>query len=39
MKTMGAADVPAIPMNTLLEAVVLPSAEKVAVAMGELLRY
>ena len=39
VKTMGAADVPAIPMNTLLEAVVLPSAEKVAVAMGELLRY
>ena len=39
VKTMGAADVPAIPMNVLLEAVVLPSAEKVAVAMGELLRY
>jgi 2-oxoisovalerate dehydrogenase E1 component len=39
VKTMGAADVPAIPMNIILEAAVLPSAEKVAVAMGELLRY
>ena len=39
VKTMGAADVPAIPMNVLLEAEVLPTAEKVAVAMGELLRY
>ncbi|MGI9191657.1 MAG: alpha-ketoacid dehydrogenase subunit alpha/beta, partial [Chitinophagaceae bacterium] len=39
VKTLGSADVPAIPMNTILEAEVLPGVEKVAQAMGELLRY
>jgi 2-oxoisovalerate dehydrogenase E1 component len=37
VETMGAEDLPAVPMNTLLEAAMLPSAEKVAVALRRLL--
>ncbi len=37
--TCGAANLPAIPLNTDLEKAVLPSTEKVAKIMGELLNY
>ena len=37
VETLGAADLPAVPMNTLLEAAMLPSAEKVAFALRRLL--
>lgn len=37
--TLGAADLPAIPLNVELEKQMLPSAAKVAVALGELLGY
>jgi 2-oxoisovalerate dehydrogenase E1 component len=36
---IGALDVPAIPMNTLLESAVLPGAEKVSAAIERLLNY
>ena len=36
---MGAVDLPAIPLNADLEAMMLPTAEKVAVKLGELLEY
>lgn len=39
VKTIGALDTPAVPMNVILEAAMLPSAEKVATAIGELLSY
>jgi 2-oxoisovalerate dehydrogenase E1 component len=37
--TLGALDLPAVPMNTRLEAAMLPSAEKVAEKMGQLLNW
>jgi 2-oxoisovalerate dehydrogenase E1 component len=37
--TIGAANVPAIPMNVVLEQAVLPNANKVAEAIGYLLGY
>lgn len=39
VKIMGAVNTPAIPLNATLEKTMLPSAEKVAVAMEELLGY
>jgi 2-oxoisovalerate dehydrogenase E1 component len=36
---MGALDLPAVPMNVILEAAMLPGVDKVRVAMGELLAY
>lgn len=39
IKTMGALNVPAIPMNIKLEEAVLPNAEKVAQAIEELLNF
>lgn len=39
VKTMGALDLPAVPMNVILEAAMLPGVDKVRVAMGELLAY
>ncbi len=37
--TLGAADLPAVPLNVDLEKMMLPSAEKVAEALGQLLNY
>lgn len=37
--TMGAMDLPAVPLNMALEKEMLPNAEKVGVKIGELLRY
>jgi 2-oxoisovalerate dehydrogenase E1 component len=37
--TIGAANLPAVPLNSDLEKMMLPSAEKVRTALGELLRY
>jgi 2-oxoisovalerate dehydrogenase E1 component len=37
--TMGATDLPAVPLNVSLEKMMLPNAEKVAGALRELLRY
>lgn len=39
VQTIGALDLPAVPMNMILEAAMLPSADKVATRIGELLRY
>lgn len=39
IKTIGSKDVPAIPMNMALEKEILPSAEKVAIEIEELLNY
>lgn len=39
VQTIGALNVPAIPLNTILEAEVLPNANKVAVKLRELLSY
>ena len=39
VKTIGAIDMPAVPLNSTLEAAMIPSAEKVAAVLGELLRY
>ena len=39
VRTLGAASLPAIPLNAELEKQMLPSAEKVGVALGELLAY
>jgi 2-oxoisovalerate dehydrogenase E1 component len=39
VRTLGAASLPAIPLNVELEKQMLPSAEKVGVALGELLAY
>ena len=39
VQTLGALDLPAVPMNMGLEAAMLPSAEKVAVKIGELLSW
>jgi 2-oxoisovalerate dehydrogenase E1 component len=37
--TIGAVDMPAVPLNSTLEAAMIPSAEKVAAVLGDLLRY
>jgi 2-oxoisovalerate dehydrogenase E1 component len=39
VKTLGALNLPAVPMNVLLEAAMLPTVEKVEKAIGELLSY
>jgi 2-oxoisovalerate dehydrogenase E1 component len=39
VRTIGAADMPAIPLNSTLEATMIPSAEKVGVVLKELLDY
>ncbi|AMR26199.1 tungsten formylmethanofuran dehydrogenase [Hymenobacter psoromatis] len=39
VRTLGAANLPAIPLNVELEKQMLPSAEKVGVVLGELLAY
>jgi 2-oxoisovalerate dehydrogenase E1 component len=39
VQTMGAMDLPAVPMNIGLEAAMLPNAEKVAEKIGSLLSY
>lgn len=39
VQTVGALDLPAVPLNINLEAMMLPSAEKVATAMGDLLAW
>lgn len=36
---VGSVDTPAIPLNSILEATLLPNAEKVAVALSELLSF
>jgi 2-oxoisovalerate dehydrogenase E1 component len=37
--TLGAANLPAVPLNVDLEKMMLPNAVKVREALGELLRY
>ncbi len=39
VRTMGAENMPAIPLNSILEQRMLPSIEKVSVAIGDLLAY
>ncbi len=39
VRTLGAANTPAIPLNSVLEQTMIPSIEKVAVAIGDLLAY
>jgi len=39
VQTMGALDLPAVPMNMGLEAAMLPNADKVAEKIGQLLAY
>ena len=39
VQTIGALDLPAVPMNMGLEAAMLPNADKVAEKIGELLRW
>jgi 2-oxoisovalerate dehydrogenase E1 component len=39
VRTIGSEDLPAIPLNSILEQTMIPSKEKVAKAMGELLGY
>src|SRR5690606_28860265 len=39
VRTIGSEELPAIPLNSTLEAAMIPSAEKVAEAMKELFRY
>ncbi len=39
VKIIGAANLPAVPLNKALEAQMLPNAEKVSLAMGALLDY
>ena len=39
VKTIGALNLPAVPMNVILEQAMLPNADKVATAIGELLAY
>lgn len=39
IKIIGSVDVPAIPLNSILEKTMLPSSEKVALAIEDLLRY
>ncbi|MBL7986059.1 MAG: tungsten formylmethanofuran dehydrogenase, partial [Flavobacteriales bacterium] len=39
VRTIGAVDMPAVPLNSTLEAAMIPSAEKVERVLDELLRY
>jgi 2-oxoisovalerate dehydrogenase E1 component len=39
VRTLGSVDMPAIPLNSTLEAAMIPSAEKVSVALKDLLAY
>ncbi|MBL7952676.1 MAG: tungsten formylmethanofuran dehydrogenase [Flavobacteriales bacterium] len=39
VRTLGSVDMPAIPLNSTLEAAMIPSAEKVATALERLLAY
>ncbi len=39
IELVGSIDTPAIPLNSVLEATLLPNAEKVSKAIGELLKY
>jgi 2-oxoisovalerate dehydrogenase E1 component len=39
VEVLGALDLPAVPMNMLLESAMLPNAEKVAEKINLLLRY
>ncbi|MEO8589084.1 MAG: thiamine pyrophosphate-dependent enzyme [Flavobacteriales bacterium] len=39
VRTLGSVDMPAVPLNSTLEAAMIPSAEKVATALTELLDY
>jgi 2-oxoisovalerate dehydrogenase E1 component len=39
VQTIGALDLPAVPMNMILEAAMLPNADKVAERIGQLLAY
>ena len=39
VKTIGALDLPCVPMNVILEKEMLPNAEKVADAIGEMLNF
>ncbi|MDQ3102037.1 MAG: tungsten formylmethanofuran dehydrogenase, partial [Bacteroidota bacterium] len=39
VRMIGSVDMPAIPLNSTLEATMIPSAEKVAVVLEELLKY
>jgi 2-oxoisovalerate dehydrogenase E1 component len=39
VRTLGSVDMPAIPLNSTLEAAMIPSAEKVAKALGDLLEF
>ena len=39
VRTMGSVDMPAIPLNSTLEATMIPNAEKVAAALGTLLAF
>ena len=39
IRVIGSEDLPAIPLNSTLEATMLPSAEKVQKAIEELLNY
>jgi 2-oxoisovalerate dehydrogenase E1 component len=39
VKTIGALNLPAVPMNVILEQAMLPNADKVATAIGDLLAY
>lgn len=39
IELVGSIDTPAIPLNSVLEAALLPNAEKVSKAIGELLQY
>lgn len=39
VRTLGSVDMPAIPLNSTLEAAMIPSAEKVSAALKDLLAY
>lgn len=39
VRAIGAVDMPAVPLNSTLEAAMIPTAEKVETALQELLRY
>jgi 2-oxoisovalerate dehydrogenase E1 component len=39
VKTLGAPNIPAVPLNDVLEKAMIPSIEKVSVAIDGLLKY
>ena len=39
VRTLGAENMPAVPLNMVLEQTMIPSIEKVAAAIGKLLEY